>query len=305
MAESPVTPVTPVIPVIPGIVLVDKEGGWTSHDLVAKARGIFNTRRVGHAGTLDPMATGLVILGVGGATRLLGYVSDAGKSYQGTILLGATTNTDDADGEVLAQASIEDISKVRDEEIATGVKALTGSIMQRPSNYSAIKVNGVRSYARARAGEEFELAAREIHVEKFVIVDTRRNEDSIEVDVFVTCSSGTYVRALARDLGETLGVGGHLTSLRRTSIGGFTIEDAVKIDQIADRRIPLGEAAARILPTRKVDLDEQVLLRNGRAIFAVGKVGAYAALNTGGDLVALLHEEGERAKPIAVFLEEA
>ena len=136
-------------------------------------------------------------------------------------------------------------SKVRDEEIATGVKALTGSIMQRPSNYSAIKVNGVRSYARARAGEEFELAAREIHVEKFVIVDTRRNEDSIEVDVFVTCSSGTYIRALARDLGETLGVGGHLTSLRRTSVGGFTIEDAVKIDQIADRRIPLGEESHR------------------------------------------------------------
>ena len=299
MAQSSGTPVAP------GIVLVDKEGGWTSHDLVAKARGIFNTRRVGHAGTLDPMATGLVILGVGGATRLLGYVSDAGKSYQGTILLGSTTNTDDADGEVLASATPEDLAKVSDDDIATGVKALTGLIMQRPSNFSAIKVNGVRSYSRARAGEEFELAAREIHVEKFSILDIRRSDASIEVDVFVSCSSGTYIRALARDLGEALKVGGHLTALRRTSIGGFKLEDAVNIDQIAERRIPLGEAAGRILATRKVDLDEQILLRNGRAIFAVGKVGAYAALNTGGDLVALLQEDGERAKPIAVFLEEA
>jgi len=292
-------------PVAPGIVLVDKEGGWTSHDLVAKARGIFNTRRVGHAGTLDPMATGLVILGVGGATRLLGYVSDAGKSYQGTISLGSTTNTDDADGEVLASATPEDLAKVSDDQIATGVRALTGLIMQRPSNFSAIKVNGVRSYSRARAGEEFELTAREIHVEKFSILDIRRSDGSIEVDVFVSCSSGTYIRALARDLGEALKVGGHLTALRRTSIGGFKIEDAVNIDQIAQRCIPLGEAAGRVLETRKVDLDEQTLLRNGRAIFAIGKVGAYAALNTGGELVALLQEEGERAKPIAVFLEQA
>lgn len=299
MAQSSGTPVAP------GIVLVDKEGGWTSHDLVAKARGIFNTRRVGHAGTLDPMATGLVILGVGGATRLLGYVSDAGKSYQGTISLGSTTNTDDADGEVLASATPEDLAKVSDDQIATGVRALTGLIMQRPSNFSAIKVNGVRSYSRARAGEEFELTAREIHVEKFSILDIRRSDASIEVDVFVSCSSGTYIRALARDLGEALKVGGHLTALRRTSIGGFKIEDAVNIDQIAQRCIPLGEAAGRVLETRKVDLDEQTLLRNGRAIFAVGKVGAYAALNTGGDLVALLQEDGERAKPIAVFLEEA
>jgi tRNA pseudouridine55 synthase len=291
-------------PVAPGIVLVDKEGGWTSHDLVAKARGIFNTRRVGHAGTLDPMATGLVILGVGGATRLLGYVSDAGKSYQGTISLGSTTNTDDADGEVLASATPEDLAKVSDDQIATGVRALTGLIMQRPSNFSAIKVNGVRSYSRARAGEEFELTAREIHVEKFSILDIRRSDGSIEVDVFVSCSSGTYIRALARDLGEALKVGGHLTALRRTSIGGFKIEDAVNIHQIAQRCIPLGEAAGRVLETRKVDLDEQTLLRNGRAIFAVGKVGAYAALNTGGELVALLQEEGERAKPIAVFLEQ-
>ncbi|NBO09301.1 MAG: tRNA pseudouridine(55) synthase TruB [Actinobacteria bacterium] len=299
MAQSSGTPVAP------GIVLVDKEGGWTSHDLVAKARGIFNTRRVGHAGTLDPMATGLVILGVGGATRLLGYVSDAGKSYQGTISLGSTTNTDDADGEVLASATPEDLAKVSDDQIATGVRALTGLIMQRPSNFSAIKVNGVRSYSRARAGEEFELTAREIHVEKFSILDIRRSDGSIEVDVFVSCSSGTYIRALARDLGEALKVGGHLTALRRTSIGGFKIEDAVNIHQIAQRCIPLGEAAGRVLETRKVDLDEQTLLRNGRAIFAVGKVGAYAALNTGGELVALLQEEGERAKPIAVFLEQA
>ena len=298
MAQSSGTPVAP------GIVLVDKEGGWTSHDLVAKARGIFNTRRVGHAGTLDPMATGLVILGVGGATRLLGYVSDAGKSYQGTISLGSTTNTDDADGEVLASATPEDLAKVSDDQIATGVRALTGLIMQRPSNFSAIKVNGVRSYSRARAGEEFELTAREIHVEKFSILDIRRSDASIEVDVFVSCSSGTYIRALARDLGEALKVGGHLTALRRTSIGGFKIEDAVNIDQIAQRCIPLGEAAGRVLETRKVDLDEQTLLRNGRAIFAVGKVGAYAALNTRGELVALLQEEGERAKPIAVFLEQ-
>jgi len=288
-----------------GIVLVDKEGGWTSHDLVAKARGIFNTRRVGHAGTLDPMATGLVILGVGGATRLLGYVSDAGKSYQATILLGRTTNTDDADGEVIAESSKEAIDGIDEAAITSGISALTGTIMQRPSNFSAIKVNGVRSYARARAGEDFELAAREISVEQFSILEIRRNIDSIELDVYVTCSSGTYIRALARDLGESLGVGGHLTALRRTSIGGFKLEDAVNIDQIADRRIPLGEAAERILSTRRVDLDEQILLRNGRAIFAVGKVGVYAALSSGGDLVALLQEEGERAKPIAVFLEEA
>ena len=287
-----------------GIVLVDKEGGWTSHDLVAKARGIFNTRRVGHAGTLDPMATGLVILGVGGATRLLGYVSDAGKSYQATILLGRTTNTDDADGEVIAESSKKAIAGIDEAAITSGISALTGTIMQRPSNFSAIKVNGVRSYARARAGEEFELAAREISVEQFSILEIRRNIDSIELDVYVTCSSGTYIRALARDLGEGLGVGGHLTALRRTSIGGFKLENAVNIDQIADRRIPLGEAAERILSTRRVDLDEQILLRNGRAIFAVGKVGVYAALTSGGDLVALLQEEGERAKPIAVFLEE-
>jgi tRNA pseudouridine55 synthase len=209
-----------------GLLVVDKPGGWTSHDVVGRVRRLAHTRKVGHAGTLDPMATGVLVLGIGRATRLLGHLALTDKTYTATIRLGATTVTDDAEGEVV---EVRDASEVTDAAVAGAMAALTGEIAQVPSSVSAVKVDGVRSYARVRAGEAVELAARRVTVSRFALLE-RRGDD---LDVVVDCTSGTYVRALARDLGAALGVGGHLTALRRTRVGPFGLEVARTLEQAA------------------------------------------------------------------------
>lgn len=210
-----------------GIVLVDKQGGVTSHDVVARARRALQTRKIGHAGTLDPMATGLLVLGVGPATRLLTYLVGLDKTYEATIRLGVATDSDDADG---VETSRADAGAVTDAQIAAGIAALTGDIAQVPSTVSAIKVGGRRAYDLARAGEEVELQARRVTVSRFETAGIRRHGETVDVDVVVDCSSGTYIRALARDLGAALGVGGHLTALRRTRIGPFDVRDAIVLE---------------------------------------------------------------------------
>lgn len=214
-----------------GLILVDKPGGWTSHDVVARVRRLAGTRKVGHAGTLDPMATGLLILGLNSSTRLLTYIVGADKEYLATIRLGATTTTDDAEGDVVTEADPPAVAAVSDEDIARGIRALTGEIEQVPSAVSAIKVDGKRAYARVRAGEEVVLQARAVTIAEFELLAARRLPDpatpvAIELDVRVVCSSGTYIRSLARDLGADLGVGGHLTALRRTRVGPFEVREA-------------------------------------------------------------------------------
>ena len=216
---------------IPGLLLVDKPAGMTSHDVVAKVRKLAGTRKVGHAGTLDPMATGLLVLGIESATKLLTFVVGADKTYLATIRLGASTITDDREGEVIDQASSEKLNAVTDQQIEIELAKLRGVIQQVPSAVSAIKVNGEKAYDRVRAGEVFELKSREVNISKLeVLGDVRREENYIELDVAVDCSSGTYIRAIARDLGAALGVGGHLTELRRTRIGKFNVEDAMQLD---------------------------------------------------------------------------
>src|SRR5665647_2332878 len=219
-----------------GLILIDKPQGWTSHDAVARTRRLAGTRKVGHAGTLDPMATGLLILGINSSTRLLTYIVGLDKEYLATIRLGASTTTDDAEGEQLALAPAGAVAALTPEAITAGIAALTGDIMQQPSAVSAIKVDGRRAYARVRAGEEVELAARSVTVHRFDVLAVRPGSHDgvpvLDVDVAVTCSSGTYVRALARDLGAGLGVGGHLTALRRTRVGGYRLDVARTLEQL-------------------------------------------------------------------------
>jgi tRNA pseudouridine55 synthase len=244
---------------VEGIVVVDKPGDWTSHDVVARIRKLASTRKVGHAGTLDPMATGVLIAGVGRATRLLGHLALTDKDYEATMRLGVVTTTDDADGDVVAEV---DASSVSDDALRAAMAALTGDIQQVPSAVSAIKVAGVPSYARARAGDTVELAARPVTVSRFDVL-TRHGDD---VDVVVTCSSGTYVRALARDVGASLGVGAHLTALRRTRVGTFAIDRARTLDELATDLsvIPLSEAAAMAFPRIDVDAETKQRLIYGQ-----------------------------------------
>lgn len=221
-----------------GILLVDKPKGVTSHDVVSFARGLLHTKRVGHAGTLDPMATGLLILGFGNATRLLNYLLGHNKTYEAVIRLGESTNTDDADGDVVSSADDENgiinfanIDEILKELRVVIAKNFTGSIMQTPTSFSAIKVNGVRAYDLAREGKDVHLEPREVFIYDFSLLDAHfsvgvSGAKVIDVRASVSCSSGTYIRALARDLGRVLGVGGHLVSLRRTRIGDFSIEDS-------------------------------------------------------------------------------
>ena len=244
-----------------GLVIVDKPAGWTSHDVVGRGRRLAHTRKVGHAGTLDPMATGVLILGIGRATRLLGHLALTDKTYEATIRLGASTVTDDAEGELLEQ---RDASGVTDAAIALAVAALTGPIEQVPSAVSAIKVDGKRSYARVRAGEQVVLAARRVTVSRFEIV--RRDGDDLVV--VIDCTSGTYVRALARDLGAALGVGGHLTALRRTRVGPFTLDAARTLEQLAEsfEVLTLGAAVDAGFPRRELTALEAVDLSHGKKL---------------------------------------
>ncbi len=293
-----------------GVVVVDKPAGWTSHDVVARMRRLAATRKVGHAGTLDPMATGVLVVGVGKATRLLTYLTGADKAYDATIRLGATTVTDDAEGDLLA---VTDAGAVTREAVDAGVRALTGEIQQVPSAVSAIKVAGERAYARVRAGEAVELAARPVTVARFDVLDVRpaglEGAAVLDVDVAVVCSSGTYVRALARDLGTALGVGGHLTALRRTRVGGFGLDVARTLDELAaepeDEALPvlaLADAAAATFPVRALEAHEVTELGHGRPIPALAPgEGTSAAIGPDGRLVALVEPRGERLRPVVVF----
>jgi tRNA pseudouridine55 synthase len=284
-----------------GLVVVDKPAGWTSHDVVARLRRLAGTRRVGHAGTLDPMATGVLLAGVGRATRLLGHLALAEKSYEATIRLGVTTVTDDAEGEVLAAMPA---SGVADAEIRAGVAALTGQIEQVPARVSAVKVAGRRAYARVRAGEEVELPPRPVTVAAFELQATRRHADVVDIDVAITCSSGTYVRALARDLGVALGVGGHLTALRRTRVGAYGLDQARTLDQLALELavIPLDAAVAAAFPRHDVGPDAARVVTHGGWLPATGAAaGPVGVFGPGGALLALAEERGGRLRPVVVF----
>ncbi|KAB1977013.1 tRNA pseudouridine(55) synthase TruB [Streptomyces triticiradicis] len=291
-----------------GLVIVDKPSGFTSHDVVAKMRGIARTRRVGHAGTLDPMATGVLVLGVEKATKLLGHLALTEKEYLGTIRLGQNTLTDDAEGEITSSA---DASGVKRDAIDAGVAKLTGAIMQVPSKVSAIKIDGVRSYKRAREGEEFEIPARPVTISSFTVYDIRDAvaEDGtpvLDLVVSVVCSSGTYIRAIARDLGADLGVGGHLTALRRTRVGPYKLDSARTLDQLQEELtvMPLAEAAAAAFPRWDVDSKRARLLLNGVRLEMPDEYageGTVAVFGPEGQFLALVEEQKGKAKSLAVF----
>ncbi|NMO89933.1 tRNA pseudouridine(55) synthase TruB [Actinomycetospora sp. TBRC 11914] len=299
-------PKTPPPP--PGLLVVDKPAGWTSHDVVGKARRLVGTRKVGHAGTLDPMATGVLVLGVERATKLLGHLALDTKTYLATIRLGAETSTDDAEGEPTGGA---DASGVTDAAVAAGVAALTGDIAQVPSTVSAIKVDGRRAYERARAGEEVVLEARPVHVARFDVLATRREGSTVDLDVLVDCSSGTYVRALARDLGRGLGVGGHLTALRRTRVGPFTLAHARDLDTLAaqaegeqgraELSLDLDAAVDTAFPRREVDAAGADDLAHGRPLPAGGTTGTTAVFGPDGHVVGLVADERGWARPVLVL----
>jgi len=281
-----------------GLLVVDKPAGWTSHDVVGRTRRLARTRKVGHAGTLDPMATGVLVLGVGRATRLLGHLSLTDKAYDATICLGATTVTDDAEGDVVEQ---RDAAGVTDDALAAAVAALSGPITQVPSAVSAVRVDGVRSYARVRQGEQVALAARSVVVSRFDVL-ARRGDD---VDVRVVCSSGTYVRALARDVGAVLGVGGHLTALRRTRVGPFGLAAARTLAQLDDDPdaavVRLDDAVAASFPRRHLSTEEAVEMSHGRRLDATGTDGVHGAFAPDGGCVALVQDDGFAARAVVVF----
>jgi tRNA pseudouridine55 synthase len=289
-----------------GLVIVDKPGGLTSHDVVARIRRLAGTRRVGHAGTLDPMATGVLVVGVEKATRLLGYLTLTEKRYDATIRLGQSTSTDDAEGELTKIASAKDVSP---ETINKAIAELTGEIQQVPPAVSAIKVDGQRAYKLTRAGAAPELKSRPVTVYEFTVTDIRPagDGDLTEVDATVRCSSGTYIRALARDLGDKLGTGGHLTALRRTRVGGYGLDTAKTLDQLAERFevMPLAQAAAAAFPRRDLSADEARRLAHGGRLPAgppgTGTPNPTAAFAPDGSLVALLAEQDGQARPLAVF----
>jgi tRNA pseudouridine55 synthase len=285
-----------------GLIIVDKPGGWTSHDVVAKIRKLAGTRRVGHAGTLDPMATGVLVVGVEKATRLLGYLTLAEKEYTATIRLGQTTATDDAEGEPIDHVPVRNIDEA---ELLRAVSGLTGQIRQVPPGVSAIKVGGERSYRLARSGQVPQLEARTVTVSRFTVGRIRPAGDVADLDVRVTCSSGTYIRALARDLGAELGVGGHLTALRRTRAGSYLASQARTLDELATDLavIPLAAAAAAAFPRRELTAEQALALAHGGRLDPGGTGSApFAAFAPDGSLVALLTDADGQARSLAVFL---
>lgn len=283
------------------VLVVDKPPGLTSHDVVARVRRLARMKRVGHAGTLDPMATGVLVVGTGRATRVLGYVSASTKCYEATVRLGISTVTDDAEGE---PSSVRPAAGLGEERVREAAAGFTGEVSQVPPAYSAVKVNGVRSYARARRGEEAELPVRSVTVHTLVVDEIRPGDGFTDVDVRLECSSGTYVRALARDLGECLGVGGHLTRLRRTVVGPYRIEEARTLDELAQRfeAVPLDIAVARTFPRRDVSAEDTRRVSHGGRLAAAGygsePVGVFGP---DGALLALMREEGGEMRPLAVF----
>ena len=285
-------------PSVAGVLCVDKPSGLTSHDVVDRVRRRLGVRRVGHAGTLDPMATGVLIIGVGPSTRLLGIIGGHDKEYTATIRLGASTTTDDREGDVIAQATTQDIQHVTDDAIAETVSHFAGALEQRPSAVSAVKVDGKRAYQRVRDGEEVDLPARAVTVEEFTILNIRRDDGAadaasftaIDVDVRVRCSAGTYIRSLARDVGEELGVGGYLTELRRTRSGTVDVTECVDLDGADLQHVNApGVFARRHLPAVDLSDDHVVRVRNGARVgIDVPEASTIALIGPGEDLVAVV-----------------
>ena len=280
-----------------GFLLVDKAGGMTSHDVVAMARKKLDTKKVGHAGTLDPMATGVLVLGVGIATRLLTYITDGKKSYQGKISLGSATHTDDKEGDVIFTAPENKLQLITDSQIKEQLAGFVGNIKQRPSSVSAIKIDGKSAHARVRAGENVEIPERDITIDEIEVKQISHLASSIEIDLSVTCSAGTYIRAIARDLGEKLEVGGHLTQLRRTLVSPFTLEQC---KDIADAQlISISEVIEKLFPIRRLDFSESREILFGRTIDQNQQTGVFAALDAQGEFLALLENKAQGSKIIA------
>lgn len=287
-----------------GILLIDKQRGWTSHDVVARARHLLGTRKVGHAGTLDPMATGLLVLGVGRATKLLQYLTGVSKVYEATICLGSSTVTDDAEGDVVSMAMPRPLAAVTDDDIRGLItRELVGDIDQVPSAVSAIKVQGQRAYALVRSERPVDLPARHVRISRFDVQGIRRSSaHAIEVDAVVACSSGTYIRALARDLGSLLGVGGHLSALRRTSVGPFAVADAVVLPGHGESAphppvlMSMLEAAQRVMPIRRLARDEIADIAHGRPISANLVSGEVAGVDEHGAFVGVVVNKSGRAR---------
>lgn len=279
-----------------GFVVIDKPSGITSHDVVGKLRRILGTKRVGHAGTLDPMATGVLVLGINNATKFLQYITEGKKSYLATIRLGQATTTDDKDGEVLSTTNTAAISDAQIKDVLT---KQVGKIMQVPSKVSAIKIAGERAYDLVRQGKSVDIPPREIEIFALEVLDIRRS-DFIDIDIDVTCSAGTYIRAIARDLGEELKVGGHLTALRRTSVAPFTLSDCTSIE--SPEINPLPNAITKLLPSRNIDVTEMAELKFGRALAKSDFSGIGVAIAPDGQVAAIIENRDYGAQPIAVFV---
>jgi tRNA pseudouridine55 synthase len=294
-----------------GLVLIDKPSGWTSHDVVARLRKLAGTRRVGHAGTLDPMATGLLLIGVNSATKLLTFLVGENKTYEATIRLGASTITDDKESEFTAVANPDDVKALTPARVEEALKALRGPIEQVPSSVSAIKVDGERAYAKVRSGDEVKLKARPITIHRFEITGEPRlviegENIFFDFDAVIDCSSGTYIRALARDLGSALGVGGHLTALRRTKIGSYLIEQAQDLEGLTAEKLsvlPIEEAATQQFSVRELSDQEVIDLRHGKRLKVVAEteIAPTAAIASDGSLIAMLTKSGNAAKSLVVF----
>ena len=280
-----------------GFLLVDKAGGMTSHDVVAKVRKKLDTKKVGHAGTLDPMATGLLVLGVGIATRLLPYITDGKKAYLATILLGVSTHTDDKEGDITFTADKSALANISDKEITNELGKFVGKTKQRPSSVSAIKIDGKTAHARVRAGESVEIAERDVVIDEIKIINIQRPNDQIQVEISVTCSAGTYIRAIARDLGDCLKVGGHLIKLRRNLVSPFTLDQCKSIEESA--LIPIGEVIEKIFPIRKLDLSQSREISFGRVIEQNPQPGVFAAIDNQDNFVALLENKLQASQMVA------
>jgi tRNA pseudouridine55 synthase len=285
------------------LVLIDKPTSWTSHDVVAKVRKAVGTKKVGHAGTLDPLATGLLVLGIESGTKLLTFLVGADKTYEATIRLGQQTVSDDSESEVTKSASSDEVANISDSDISREIAKLTGVIMQTPSSVSAIKVDGKKAYDLVRAGEQVELKAREVKIYSFETLSVARVSGFLDVEVRVECSSGTYIRALARDLGAALGVGGHITALRRTKVGHFDVASANSIDELDKLRLTeLTQAAKQLFPVIELDDSEVTDLIHGKRISGKPElVGLAAGVSISGKLVAVLESVKSDLKSVVVF----
>jgi tRNA pseudouridine55 synthase len=286
-----------------GLIVVDKPAGWTSHDVVGRMRRIARTRRVGHAGTLDPMATGVLLIGVERVTKLLGYLAAGDKSYDATVRLGQSTVTDDAEGDVLTTASA---AQVDEESLRAAFSRYTGDFAQVPSSVSAVKVAGKRSYDRVRSGEQVELAARQVSVPRLEVLAVRRpTPELLDVDISLTCSSGTYVRAIARDTGADLGIGGHLTALRRTRVAAFDLTEALDLDALAELddpvRIGMDALVERVFGRREISAEEARVAANGGRLTPAERAGAYGVYDPDGRVIALVEEKTGAARPLVVL----